>query len=155
MPLTRAIVEQTLLSRCGRILAKAGLDGATADGTNPALADPIRQGLASLGLGTATLGVVVDADLLPITGATIDQLLDIAALAALEAALGNLDQPDQVADTDSSQAFGKLRDSIEATVARLRAQARARYGYGLAALAAGVIDLGFAETLDPTSGRPI
>jgi len=154
MPLTRANVETILIGRAGKILALAGLDGLTRTGANPDLGDPIRVGLASLGLGTATLGVVVDADFAPITAFNVDQLLDVATLAALEAALGNLDQPDQTADTDNVQSLGKLRDSIEATVRRKRLQAERQYGYGLPSLTAGVLDLGFAETIDYSTGRP-
>jgi len=143
MPLTRANVETILIGRAGKILALAGLDGLTRTGANPDLGDPIRVGLASLGLGTATLGVVVDADFAPITAFNVDQLLDVATLAALEAALGNL-----------VQSLGKLRDSIEATVRRKRLQAERQYGYGLPSLTAGVLDLGFAETIDYSTGRP-
>jgi hypothetical protein len=145
MPLTLAILDSILVPRCGGTLALAGLDGVTVDGTNVALLDPIRQGLASLGIATATVGVVDDDDLLPITADTLDQLLDVAELRALESALGWLDQPDQMADTDNQQSLGKLRDSIETTVARRRKQVEKQYGYGAASLANITIDLGFQE----------
>lgn len=154
MPITRAAVESTLVNMCGGILTKAGLDGTTVDGSNASLTSPIRQALASLGFATATLGVVVEADLLPITWETLDQLLEVAELRALESALGNLNQPDQMADTDNQQWLGKLRESIEDTVARKRKQVERQYGYGLSSLVPGVVDLGFAETFDSGNWRP-
>ena len=45
MSLTRATVEVALIARCGKLLTAVGLDGATVDGTNAALTDPIGEGL--------------------------------------------------------------------------------------------------------------
>jgi hypothetical protein len=139
MGLTRAAAEAILVGRCGKILALAGLDGTTVDGTNPDLADPIRSGLASLGLATATVGAVVDADLAAIASETLDQLLDVAEVRALESALGNLDQPDQEASLNNYQYLGRLRDSIEKTVARKRTQAVQKYNFGQGAVSSGTV----------------
>lgn len=155
MALTRAVAEFVVIRGCGKILARAGLDGTTVDGTNDDLTDALREGLASLGFGVATLGAVTDADLMPIAPTNFSQFRDIAILSALESALGNLAQPDQMADTDNQQMLGKLRDSIEATVARKQKLAQQQYGYGLGSLTAGVVDLGFAETIDFGTGRPV
>lgn len=154
MPLTRANVETILIARCGRLLTLSGLNGTTQDGTNVALADPIRQGLSSVSIVTATLGIVADDDLAMVDSTTIDEMLDVAELRALESCLGNLDQPDQMADTNNEQWLGRLRDSIEKTVARKQALLQKQYGVGLGSLSTGVLDLGFAETIDPATGIP-
>lgn len=153
--LTRPAAEVAVIAGCGGILARAKLDGATVDGTNASLTDPLRRGLASLGYGVATLGAVTNTDLLPVDSDSFDQFRDVAILSALEDALGNLAQPDQMADTDNQQWLGKLRDSIEASVARKRKQVERQHGYGLAGLSSGVLDLGFAETLNTATGRPV
>lgn len=154
MAATRAQVEQVLVRRCGRQLALVGLDGATCDGTNPDLADPVAVALAALGLWAADPAAAVDADLAPLGPMQLAALLDLAEVRALESVLGNWDQPDQVADTNNEQGLGRLRDSLERTVARKRLQLERQYGLGLPELSAGVLDLGFAEAVDPATGIP-
>lgn len=145
MALTRATVEAVLINRCGKTLTSVNLDGTTIDGTNAALTDPIGEGLRSLGLVVANLGAVVSGDLSGITDADdFAQLLDVAELRALETALANWTEADQVSGQDNSQALGRLRESLERTVARKAKQAQDRYGYGLSSgLETGVLNFGF------------
>ena len=147
MAATVAQVKSVVMGRAGRQLALVGLGDADLD-------DPIRSALGSLGLAPAGLAPVADADLAAVGPAMLAALVDLAELRALESVLGNWTEPDQVADTDNSQALGKLRDSLEKTVARKRLQVERAYGIGLPELAAGVLDLGFAETVDPATGWP-
>ncbi len=154
MAATRAQVEQVLIRRCGKKLGLVGLDGVTADGTNADLADPIASALGSLGLAVGNFAAVADADLAGVGAGQMPGLLDIAELRVLESVLGNWDEPDQMADTDNSQSLGKLYDGLEKTVARKRLQIERQYGIGLSELTAGVIDLGFAETIDYPTGIP-
>ena len=154
MPATRAQLDPILLRRLGKKFLLVGLDGVTADGSNPDLIDPLTAGMNSLGISPATVGTVADADLLAVPATQLPQLLDVAELRGLETVLGNWDEPDQMADTDNSQSLGKLYDSLEKTVARKQALIQRLYGIGLGTLTAGVLDLGFAETLDFGTGLP-
>lgn len=153
MALTRATVEAALIARCGKALTSIGLDGTTVDGTNAALADPIGEGLRSLGLATATLGAVVSADVAQVVDADdYAQLLDVAELRALETVLANWTEPDQIDGQDTRQDLGKLRDGLEKTVSRKAAQAQTRYGYGAATgIETGVITFGFQSRDEATS----
>lgn len=133
-----------LIARCGKLLAAAGLDGSTVDGTNAALSDPLAEALRSLGVAPASPASPSTADLAGVADASAPQLLDVAELRALETVLSNWAEPDQVAGQDNRQDLGKLRDSLERTVARKSERARSLYGYGADATAsAGLLDLGF------------
>ena len=153
MPITRVQVEQVLLDRCGKKLAIVGLDAAPDGGARPGLSDPIASALAALNVPVADFSRVADGDLAALVPGQIPALLDLAEVRALESVLGNWDECDQQADTNNQQMLGKLYDSIERTVARKRLQLERQYGFGAAELAAGVLDLGFAETVDPATGR--
>ena len=154
MPTTRAMIEQVLIRRCGRKLAMVDLDAVTVDGTNADLLDPIGSALSLLDIPVANSGSVTDSDLAILTAYQVAAILDVAEVRVLESVLGNWDEPDQVADTNNSQALGKLYDSLEATVKRLRMRIERQYGIGLGSLTTGVIDLDFAETFDPLTGWP-
>ena len=154
MVLTSANFDFLLLRRTAKKLAYAGLDSATADGSNADLADGKVEGYRSLGLTPASPLNLVDADLAGVADPCVPQLLDVAELRTLENILGNRSSPDQMADTDNQQWHGKFYDSLEATVARKRKQCERQYGYGLSSLTPGVLDLGFAETVDQATGIP-
>jgi len=148
MPLTRAQAETLLVARCGKLLAAVGLDGTTVDGTNAALTDPLAEALRSLAIAPASPAAVTTQDLAGVADASVPQLLDVAELRALETALANWTDPDQVAGQDNRQDLGRLRDSLEKTVARKSERARSLYGYGVDATAsAGILTLGFQTRL--------
>lgn len=156
MSLTRATVEVALIARCGKLLTAVGLDGATVDGTNAALTDPIGEGLRSLGLAVATLGAVTSADVAQVTdGDGFAQLLDVAELRAFETILASWTEPDQIEGQDTRQDLGKLRESLEKTLTRKAAQALRIYGYGDAAGVDGVdtftVNFGFQTREDTTT----
>jgi hypothetical protein len=88
MSITRAQAEQILQYRIGGYLEDAGM---TADDSpNPWLTDPLRWALAMLGIATASIVDVTDADLAAVTTTQTDALLDLAELRALEAVQTNL-----------------------------------------------------------------
>lgn len=148
MAFTRAQIETLLVRRCGKRLALVGLDGATADGTNADLADPIRAGLASVGVDAADPTDPTDADLAAVASADLPQLLDVAELRALESALGNWDLCDEQAGTDK-QDWAKVGELLQKQIQALRDQLRDLYGLGAPGLSIGLVDLNFAESGDP------
>jgi hypothetical protein len=133
-------------------LAYAGLDGVTVDGTNQSLNDPIAAGLASLGVAAAGLAVA-DPDLLAVDSIAARQLLDVAELRALESILGNKASPDQRA-LNSYLYEGRFYAQLQKTIAYKNSQVEREYGIGVPTVSAGVLDLGFAATTDPTTGVP-
>ncbi len=91
MALTRANVEALVIRRVGKLLAAAGLDGATVSGANADLNDPLGYAIRKLGYTVTTVNAVADADVALVTTADYDRLFDLTELRALENALGNYD----------------------------------------------------------------
>lgn len=85
MALSVTDLNSILLKRTSKYLTAAGFVGNDAD-----LVDPLRWALSMLGVTTASLTAIVDADLITINGIEIDALLDLAELRTLEISLGNL-----------------------------------------------------------------
>jgi hypothetical protein len=144
---TRANVEVELISRIGRLLTAAGLDGTTVNGANASLAGPIAYAIRASGGALANLLVVTDADLAAFDVALMDQLLDLAELRALENALGNYDGVD-IRVGQRSESFSQLGTRLADRIAILRGRLLTIYGIGAGSLTAGVIDLAFAEDGD-------
>lgn len=92
MSLTRAQVEGVLIKRTGQMLAIAGLDGETADGSNADLNDPIGWAVRKLGGSVADVSSVANSDLENIK--RVDALFDLGELRVLETILGNYDKVD-------------------------------------------------------------
>lgn len=87
MTITRIEIEQILDRRLGSFLAEAEM---TSDsGVNPWLTDPLRWALYMLGIETASIIAVVDADLVNVQRSQVDALLDLCELKALEAVQTN------------------------------------------------------------------
>lgn len=61
--LTRAYLDAVLVGRLSGLLAAAGMDGATRDGTNPDTADPVAAALRRLGMPAADPLAPTDSDL--------------------------------------------------------------------------------------------
>ncbi len=149
MPLTRAQAETLLVARCGKLLAAVGLDGTTVDGTNAALTDPLAEALRSLEIAPASPAAVTTQDLAGVDDASVPQLLDVAELRALETVLGNWTDPDQTAGQDNRQDLGRLRDSLEKSLARKSARAESLYGYGKdTTVEAGLLTFGFQSRVE-------
>lgn len=125
MPLTRAQVETILIRRTGRLLDAAELDGATVDGTNTDLNDPIGWAVRQCGGTVTAITAVTDADLITVSDS--DKLLDFAELRALESAFQNYDAVDITAGPRTEK-LGQLGMRLESAIARKRAEIEARYG---------------------------
>ena len=144
MAMTRAEAESVLIRRCGKMLAAAGLDGTTADGTNADLSDPLGVALRHLGFSPASLTTVATSDLSAVDASNVVEFLDVASLAAMRAALNNWAEPDQTAGQDNRQDLGKLRESLRLTVAAEEKRLADLYNYGVASgISAGTLTFGF------------
>jgi hypothetical protein len=151
MPITRINLETVLIGRIGPMFTAVGLDGTTTNGTNAALVDPIRSGLASLSLAPAIFATITDADLALVADRDTPQLIDVAELQARRNALdASLDVDEQV-DRDG-QKLSQLATRWEKRIETMEARLRLVYGIGLSSLIAGTINLGFAEQGDLNGG---
>jgi hypothetical protein len=152
MPITKADADAELVNRNAGYLAAAGWSVAV-DGTNPKTVGPVRTGLASLSIATATVGTVVDADLVTVTAAQLDQFYDVADLRLKRDLLGNLVAVDQVAGP-IEQKLSQIRGGLAEAIEMLEARVRRDYGVGAGRITAGWVDLGFAQT-DPCQTDPL
>ena len=144
MAMTRAEAEVELIERCGKWLAAAGLDGTTVDGTNASLTGPMGVALRHLGFSPASLTVVTTSDLSAIDNSNIEEFFDVASLRAMENALNNWIEPDQVAGQDNRQDLGKLRTDLRLQIKDDRARLADLYNYGVASgISAGTLTYGF------------
>jgi hypothetical protein len=145
--LTRAQAEVILISRIGKMLVAAGLDGTTVNGTNVALVGPLAWAISKSDGTLASYAAVTDADLASVDAELTFQVLDLAELRALESALGNYDAVD-IRVGQRSESFSQTAGLLERRIAALRARVMDEYGIGAGTLEAGVIDLSFAENGD-------
>lgn len=83
MSITRAEVEQIITKRLGAFLVEAGMD-TLQGGINPWLTDPMRWALYMLGIETASVISVDNADLTAVQRHQVDALLDLCELKTLE-----------------------------------------------------------------------
>jgi hypothetical protein len=147
MPLTRAQLESVLISRAGKQLALVGLDGTTIDGTNPALNDPIGEGLRSLSIHPADITAVSDGDLATVADMDIPQLLDVAELRCLESILNNLDSTDEKV-MQGEQDWAKFAARLEGTIKRRRDMLTKRYGVDVGTVTVGMLNFDFQSRWD-------
>ena len=145
MAITRAQIETILISRCGALLTKAGLDGETHHGVNASLNDPIGRALRGAGYSVTTLTNVTDADVASVSDDDIDLVLDLAELRTLESVSGNLDDVAITVGPRSEQKQ-QLADQVLRKIERLQQKIERQYGVGMGTLTAGVIGLDFMET---------
>lgn len=125
MSITRMEAEQILQRRIGAFLEETGMT--VQDGLNPWLTDPLRWALAMLGVGTASVTAVTDADLSAVQRSQVDALLDLAELKTLEAIQTNyVNVTTWVGPIKEDPA--KLMESLAAMIQTRRAQIAARYG---------------------------
>jgi len=127
MSITRIDAEQILNRRIGGFLAEAGM---TVDsGVNPWLTDPLRWALAALGVESASVVAVTDADLAVLDAAKVDALLDLTELKALEAVQTNLTAVDVTAGP-----LQERRSQLADRLGEMIAERRKTYGTRYAAL---------------------
>ena len=124
MPYTRAQIEGVLTNRVGKFLARADM---AASAPNPALTDPLGWALRMLGYTPAALDNVTDADLLPVTAAHIDALLDLAELRTAESILLSLDLVNITAGPVRTE-WGALRSDLLKFLPTKRGNVSAMWG---------------------------
>jgi hypothetical protein len=144
MSLTRAAVETVLIARCGPALTRVGLDGATIDGNNAALADPIRTAMRTLGIHVADPVTPTDADLALVPNVRVETLFDVAERRTLETVLGNAVDVDETVDRDSqknSQFAAQIERRVAALTEKLaKSVGIMRSGAVVAPITAGVVN---------------
>ena len=144
MSLTRANTEFLVIPRVGPLMAAAGMDSTTVDGTNADLNGPIGRAVRDLGYSVASAVLVADADVAQVTDANTDQYLDLATLHTLEAVLGNLDDV-TIRVGPLSETLSDLAKQAERKVERLSVSLERKYGYGLSSVTTGYLQKDFAE----------
>lgn len=129
MSLTRTQCEVELLSRCGKLLTAASLDGVTANGSNPDLNSPLGFALRQCGGSVADPSQVADSDLSSFAASSYDKLFDLAEYRTLENISGNLDLVD-IQEGPHKENLSQLAAQVEKRLARLEKTLQAKY-YGL------------------------
>lgn len=148
MAISRANVENVLVSRAGPLLTKAGQDGTTVDGTNTDLADPIAWALRQVGYTTADITNPTTAEVAAASD-DVDEVVDLAELRTLESLLGNLDDVD-ITLGPRSEHLSQLAKQVETKLKRVAKWVEKTYGYGASVLGTGTITVEFAEHQDGT-----
>ncbi len=144
MAITRANIEAILVRRCGSKMTAAGLDGATVNGSNVDLNDPIGTALRQCGYAVASITAVADADIANVATDDLDKLLDVAELRLLENIAGNLSMVD-LAVGPRKESLSQFSEQVEKAISRLEAKCQRLYGVGLGSLSGGAISLDFQE----------
>lgn len=144
MTITRADLENVLISRAGKLMTAADLDGTTLNGTNADLNDPIATGLRRAGYSVASLAKVVDGDVASVLDEDVDKVLDLAELRLCENIEGNYDDVD-ISVTDRSESLNQLARQVQTKIDRLQKKIERAYGIGQGTLDAGVIGLDFMQ----------
>ena len=127
MALTRAQGEVELVSRCGKLLTAASLDGVTVNGSNPDLNSPLGFAIRQCGGAVADLSNVADSDLNTFAASSYDKLFDLAEYRTLENIAGNLDLVD-ISEGPHRESLGQLAERVEKRLARLQEKLQKNYG---------------------------
>ena len=145
MTLTRASVEAVLIRRAGKLLTVAGLDGATKDGTNADLGDPIAFGLRQLGVTVASPSSPTDAEVGNLADDDQDQFFDMAEIRILETVLNHvLDLVNTEAGSRVDE-YSQLANGIQLRLDRAELRARRLYGWTAGTLEASYAYLELAQ----------
>lgn len=147
--MTRTQAETVLIARCGKLMTACGIDGATVNGTNASLTDPLAWALRQAGYSPAAFGTVTDADLAGVQDSDTDKLIDLAEMKALENALGNFDATD-ISVGPRSESYDQIRAGLEKMLNRKQANIMRLYGVGIGTLQAGVIAYDFMTKANDT-----
>lgn len=140
MSITRTQAEQILQLRIGSFLEEAEMS--VQDGVNQWLTDPLRWALSMLGIETASVVAVTDADLSGVQRSQVDALLDLAELRALEAVQTNLASVTTWVGPVKEDP-SKFTENLAAMIQAKRTQIAARYGALL------------VRPLDPSAGKRV
>jgi len=126
------------------MMAAAGMDSTTVDGTNVNLNDPIGKTIRYLGYAVVSAVLVSDADVAQVTDAETDEYLDLVTIHTLEALLGHLDDVD-IRVGPRTESLSQLAAQVERLLAKLSAKADKEYGFGMATVTTGYIQKDIAE----------
>lgn len=127
MALTRTQFETILVSRCGKLLTAADLDGVTSNGSNPDLNDPLGYAIRQCGGSVADPAQVADSDLSALAASAYDKLFDLAEYRTLENIAGNLDLVD-ISEGPHRESLGQLAERVEKRLTRLQEKLQKSYG---------------------------
>lgn len=127
-------------------LAAVGMDTSTGAGNEDA-ADALIGAMEWLEIGLDDPGRVSDDDLASVTAYQWAALIDIGDLKLMEAILGNADEVTS-SDNQRKKSASDFALWVQGTIDAKLAELKIKYGYGLASLTAGSIDLGFQATSD-------
>lgn len=143
MSITRVNLETELVTRSHGYLENVGM-AVTNVGTNADLNGPIGYAIRQSGGTVASPSLVADSDLSSFEASDIDKLADIAEyrlLLNIKRQWGKVD----IKAGQLSQSLSQFADQLDKDIAALKDDLITSYGYGVASLSAGVIDLDFAE----------
>jgi len=126
---SRANVENVVIHRLGALMAKAGFDGTTVDGTNADLNQPISWAVHQVEGDVADVSTATDAEVVAVADASVDELLDYAELKAAEDTLGNLDDVDTTVGP-VKEALSQLAKLLEKRIETIQKRVERLYGHG-------------------------
>jgi hypothetical protein len=144
MTITRANLEAILVRRAGKVMAIVGLDGASANGANADLNDPIGFALRKAGYGVTSIALVADADVASLSDDDVDLVLDLAELRLLKNLQSNMTNVDFTIGPHS-ESQSQIGARLEKRIDQLETSIAQDYGVGIGTLEGGTISLDFAE----------
>lgn len=147
MSLTRAQVEDVLISRAGEMLATLGRDD-VASGSNPDLNDPMAWSLRQLGLTVSDTTAVSDSDLSAIAAADENQFLDLAEYRLLMTCRTVARRLVNSASGPRREDLSDLAKGLKDDLADIRESLQLQYGFGAGSLEAGVIIIDSQTTFE-------
>ncbi len=143
MSITREQLERELVSRAHGYLENVGMS-VTIDGANTDLNGPIGYAIRQSGGTVADPSVVADGDISSFEVSDFDKLADIAEyrlLLNIKRKWGKVD----IKMGPLSESLSQFSEQLDRDITALKDDLNTSYGYGVASLSAGVIDLDFAE----------
>lgn len=149
MALTRANVEVILIDRAGPLMAEAGLDGTTEDGTNANLNEPIGWGIRQAGGTTDSVTAVDDDDVSTIGSDDYDKLFDLAEYRLLWNIRGSWANVD-LSVGPRRESYSQFAKMLDKSIADKREQIQQDYNLLQGTIEAGVITLDFMEKTTTT-----
>ena len=143
MSITRANLETELVSRVQGYLENVEM-AVTFEGANTDLNGPIGYAIRQSGGTVASPSLVADSDLSSFEASDFDKLADIAEyrlLLNIKRKWGKVD----VKAGQLSESLSQFAEQLDVDISALKDDLNTSYGYGVASLSAGVVDLDFAE----------
>lgn len=142
--ITRANFEFILIARVGGIMTACGLDGATVNGTNTDLNDPIGYGVRQAGGTVAAIELVTTADIATVASADQEKMLDLAELRVLKSCWTNLQLVD-IEVGERNVKYSQLATRLKNIIASKQEEVDSLYDFAVASVSSAVWDLNDAE----------